>query len=79
MPKEQRTVEKPHMPTHRSAGEKAQEEVEALVARALTEPGVAEAVEVYERAESVYTALSAATRVSESAANSTGEEWLGRG
>lgn len=62
-----------------SAAHKAQKEIDALVARALKEPGVAEAVDVYERAESVYTKLSSATRASESAANSTGEESLGWG
>jgi len=57
--------------------DKAQEEMEALVQKALTEPGVAEAVEVYERAESVYAAISGATRILRSTANSTDGASLG--
>lgn len=60
--------------------DKSQKEMEALVAKALKEPGVAEAVEVYERAEAVYMAIYAgATRNSESTANSTSGESLGWG
>ena len=61
----------------KQATKKAQEEMEALVQKALTEPGVAEAVEVYERAESVYTAISGATRILQSTANSTDGASLG--
>lgn len=64
------------MAKKQSPVEKAQKEMEALVARALKEPGVAEAVEVYERAESAYATIFGATRTSESAANSTSEESL---
>jgi hypothetical protein len=63
----------------KQAAEKAQEEMEALVEKALSEPGVAEAVDVYERAESVYAAISGATRVLRSTANSTDGASLGWG
>jgi hypothetical protein len=68
------------MASKQPRGDKAQKEMEALVARALKEPGVAEALEVYEKAEAVYAAISAgAMRISESAANSTSGESLGWG
>ena len=60
-----------------SAAEKAQEEMEALVEKALSEPGVAEAVDVYERAEAVYATISGATRIVRSTANSTDGATLG--
>jgi hypothetical protein len=66
------------MAKRQSATEKAQKEMEALVAGGLKEPGVAEAVELYERAESAYAAIFGATRTSESAANSTSDESLSR-
>ena len=55
----------------KQATKKAQEEMEALVEKALSQPGVAEAVDVYERAEAVYAAISGATRIVRSTANST--------
>jgi len=79
MSKEEPTIGKPRMSRQRSASERAQKDMEALVAGALREPGVAEAVDVYERAESVYARVSSATRPSESAGSSTSDEWLGRG
>jgi hypothetical protein len=57
--------------------DKTQKEMEALVARALSEPGVAEAVELYERVEAVYATISGATRISQSTANSTDGATLG--
>jgi len=76
MSKEEPTIGKPRVSRQRSASERAQKDMEALVAGALREPGVAEAVDVYERAESVYATIFGATRISESAANSTSEESL---
>lgn len=62
------------MPKSRLSDKKTEKEMEAILEKALNEPGVAEAVEVYERAEFVATVVAGVTGPSESTANSTIDE-----
>lgn len=67
----------PHMPENDTPSNQAQNDAEGLITRALSQPGVAEIVAVYEAVEDVYVNASNALSPHELASNSTEEpSWL---
>jgi hypothetical protein len=62
------------MPTKSQRDSQEDKELKALIERAIQQPGVAEAVEVYERTEAIYRRTPNMTTFTEATSNSTAED-----